>query len=211
MLASAFRKFSVGILVFKPVSTRCLARVCTEPRVPLFLHSSSVFHLKLLHQQVLFTFKTGQRTDNSIWRVIITEFNQITPLWVCLSRTDYSRSHWVRRAKGKHPAFDLSSLCNSVSPGFQMLKLSRRIQISFSPECNSTEVTLLACAEAGVGPGSFSNVCLGLPKFLSLFLALKTLKTFCIRALKGTQEQAGFAASLYSCNIGVFVSNFVLL
>lgn len=137
--------------------------VCTFP----------YFTLKILHQQMLYTFRTGQRSDNPIWR--ITELHQITPIWLCLCHILTSAAaSWVLRAMDKHAASDLISLFNSFSPGFQILNLSRRIQKKFLLNgFNSVEVILLACAEAHVGPGSFSNVCIGFPNVYPSFLPSK--------------------------------------
>lgn len=142
---------------------------------------------------------------NNNWR--ITEFHQITPIWLCLCHilTSAAAASWVLRAMDKHAASDLISLFNSFSPGFQILNLSRKIQKKFL----LTWVQL--CGGYSVGmcrgtcwPREFQQCLYRFAKCLSLFLTLKTLKTFCIKALKGIQGQAGFTALLYSCNIGVF-------
>lgn len=90
--------------------------------------------LKIPNQQMLFTFKTGQSPANhirkiNIWR--ITEFNQITPIWVHLCHVLSFSSSWLC-AQGYRQTLqyaDLTSLLNSLSSCFQIFKLSRRTQI----------------------------------------------------------------------------------
>lgn len=128
MLASAFnQKIQCFIFVLKPVSTECVGRAGTEPRVLLFLHASFLFHLKNTKSANVLHFQNWPESwkpcrENKCLKN--NGFNQFTPTWLHLCHVlSFSSSRLGTQGyRQTLQQADLTSLLNLFSPCFQILK-----------------------------------------------------------------------------------------